>query len=114
MDRCAGQTGIAETSRGDRRAQTAGERRRPADHRRNAQLLPGLHAAERGDDDRARILRPDDEAAWGSSQSRFALGRGDGRQGAPCMRKWRVTSGEKFKKRSSERLNIETSKRRDY
>jgi len=49
----------------------------------NAQLLPGLPALQRGDDERARILRPDDEASWGSSQSRFALGRGDGRQGTP-------------------------------
>jgi glyoxylase-like metal-dependent hydrolase (beta-lactamase superfamily II) len=54
-----------------------------ADHRGHAQLLPGLPARQRGDEDRARILRPDDEASWGSSQSRFALGWGDGRQGTP-------------------------------
>src|SRR5213592_3772320 len=83
MDRRPRQTRIAETSRRDRRPQTARERRPPADHRGNAPLLPGLPTPQQGDDDRARTLRPDDEASWRSSQSRFALGRGDGRQDTP-------------------------------
>src|SRR2546423_1967157 len=80
MDLLSRQARVAQATDRDRWAQGAGKRRCSQQHRRDAQIHPGLQSPGRGDDERARALRCHVETLSQSRESRLALERGQHRQ----------------------------------